>query len=198
MIYGAWGSFWSLSNRIEDWIPADPQLGKFVGMFGSDELLMISWEGCTFDDSRIEKYAEQLERPGPDGKPYFRDAIGGPEILDFYLSEPFELSRDEALDRMKGWIAGGDGETTSIVALVSAAGAADRHAAVRFARAAAEQVEGLTPEMLKLAGPTIEGVAIDNASTAHLTELNLLSYGVCLAILAFCFRNIRARSAGFF
>lgn len=188
----AWRSWLSNSNSVEDWIPADEQLSRFVSLFGSDELLMISWEGCTLEDTRIAEYARELAAPVGDQPAYFRDVITGPRILDFYLAPPLEMSRREALDHMRGWIVSADGETTCLVALVSATGAMDRQSAVDYARHAASRVAGLAPEDLRMAGPTIEGVAIDNASKSGLLELNLISYAVCLTIMVVCLRNIRA------
>ncbi len=188
----AWQSWLSNSNNVEDWLPIDEQLTEFVGLFGSDELLMISWEGCSLDDPRIALYAEALQSPNSAGDVFYRDAITGPEILEFYESEPLEMDRDEALDRMGGWIVSADDATTCVIALVSYAGAADRHRAVAFARNAANNVEGLEPQSLRMAGPTIEGVAIDNASQEGLLKLNLYSYVICLTILVVCLKSLRA------
>ena len=122
----------------------------------------------------------------------FRYVVSGRESLEFYLSEPLELSRDEALERMQGWILSEDGETTCLTALVSTAGANDRRAAVAFARQAAEEVEGLEPSAIRMAGPTIEGVAIDDASQQGLLQLNGYSFAICFGILAICLKHFRA------
>ena len=188
----AWRSWLSNSNNVEDWVPADEQLSRFVELFGSDELLMISWEGCDFEDDRIVDYAKALSSPAGDEAAYFRDVITGPEILEFYESPPLEMSRQESLGHMRGWMVSADGKTTCLVALVSEAGAANREAAVNFARRAASRVAGLDPVQIRMAGPTIEGVAIDNASKSGLLELNLLSYAVCLSIMILCLRSLRA------
>jgi predicted RND superfamily exporter protein len=191
-LQAAWQSWLSNSNNVADWIPHDEQLAQFVELFGSDELLMISWEGCTFEDDRIAAYAQTLAAPAPDGPAYFREVITGPRILQFYTEPPLEMSREEALAHMQGWMVSADGETTCLVALVSEAGAADREAAVEYARIAAAQVAGLSADEIHMAGPTIEGVAIDNASKSGLLELNLISYGVCLTIMVLCLRSLRA------
>jgi predicted RND superfamily exporter protein len=191
-LQAAWTSWLSNSNNVEDWVPADEQLTQFVKLFGSDELLMISWEGCTLEDDRIAEYARELTTPVGDQEAYYRDVITGPKILDFYMAEPLQITRQEALDRMRGWMVSADGKTTCLVALVSKAGAADRQQAVQYARLASTRVAGLAPEELRMAGPTIEGVAIDNASKSGLLELNLLSYAVCLTIMMLCLRSIRA------
>ena len=188
----AWRSWLSNSNNVEDWVPQDEQLVRFVDLFGSDELLMISWPGCTLEDPRIAEYAQKLVARNGESPAFFREVITGPRILDFYMAPPLEMPREEALDHMNGWMVSEDGETTCLVALVSRAGAEDRENAVNFARAAASRVTGLVPDEVRMAGPTIEGVAIDQASKSGLLELNLLSYSVCLAILMLCLRSPRA------
>ena len=188
----AWQSWLSNSNNVEDWLPADPQLMEFVQLFGSDELLMITWDGCSLDDPRLETYAAALLEPEEGMEPYFRDVISGSEVLELFQSEPLEMEREAALRRMQGWLVSRDGETSCLVALVSTTGAMDRRAAVEHARRATAVVEGLESDQLRMAGPTIEGVAIDDASKSGLLELNLASYVVCLTVLVVCLRHLRA------
>ena len=77
-IHGALQAWRSNSNRIEDWIRPDEQLTRFVSLFGSDELLMISWDGCTLGDPRIDAYARELTRPVVDAGAYYRAVVTGP------------------------------------------------------------------------------------------------------------------------
>jgi hypothetical protein len=200
-IWGAVQAFRSISNRVVDWMPADfpatQEYYRFFGLFGSDELLMISWEDCRLDDPRIKPYRDALLAPAatPDGpRPLFREVITGPDVLASFQDKPLSMSREEALDRMTGWIVSPDHQQTCLIALVAttAYGEADRHAAVEHVRAAADQVAGLSAELIHVAGPTIEGVAIDRASLARLLPLNVASFAVCMLIMAVCLRNLRA------
>ena len=102
------------------------------------------------------------------------------------------MSREQSFERMQGWIVGDDHQLTCLVALVSAAGAEDRHAAVAHVFETAEQVENLSASVLHVAGPTTEGVAIDHVSTANLLELDCVSYLVCFSIMLICLRSFRA------
>ncbi len=193
--YGGKRAWDSNSNRIEDWLPASfdetADLVWFVSKFGSDELLMISWEGCTLDDPRSQRLARRLLKPATsDGKSYFSEVYTGPGILEDLQAEPLNLTEDEALSRMQGWMLGPDGKQTCVVALISAAGAEDRQSAVESVFAAAENVDGLNADALHVAGPTYDGVAIDNASKSSLLEFNLCSFAVCLGLLYLCLRRI--------
>lgn len=193
---GAFKCLASNSNNVADWMPSDfssiQELERFVELFGAAELLMVSWPGCTLDDERIAAYEQQLLEPGQDGEPYFRDVLTGAEIHELFTSDASRIPVEEVPSRMSGWILSPDGETTGLLCFVSAAGAADRHAAIRHVYDATERVEGLHADDLRVAGPTFEGVAIDKASTTNLLALNLGSFAVCLVIMLACLRNLRA------
>jgi predicted RND superfamily exporter protein len=201
---GALKAWESNSNQILDWLPdefeATQKLVRFYERFGSDELLMISWEGCSLDDSRIATFRERLLQPvvtSAGSQPFFREVLTGPAIQEFFESSPLSMSSTEARQRMAGWMISRDGDTTCLVALVSEAGVADRHAAVAHVFAVADQIEGLSRESVYVAGPTIEGVSVDEASQAYLLELNLASYAICLAIMLICLRSLRAAALVF-
>jgi predicted RND superfamily exporter protein len=202
---GAIKAFQGVSNRIVDWMPEDFQATqdyyRFFGLFGSDELLMISWDGCTLDDARIEPFRQALLAPAEtrDGqRPLFRKVITGADVLELYQAEPLQMEREEALGRMSGWIVSPDRapepRLTCLIALVATGewGEADRHAAVAHVRKSAGLVPGLSSDSVHVAGSTIEVVAIDEASQSRLLLLNIGSYVICILIMAFCLKNLRA------
>jgi hypothetical protein len=198
-LYGAKKAWEGNENNVADWMPDDfeatRELARFGALFGSDELLMISWEGCSLDDPRIALFKAQLLRPvdtkGGGRTPLFREVITGPEILDFYQEPPLNVDREGAIRRMTGWICSESGDTC-LIALVSDAGMADRHAAVAVARRAASKVPDLPSESVHLAGPTLEGVAIDEISQERLLTLNAGSFLISLLVMITCLRSIRA------
>ncbi|MEZ6110673.1 MAG: hypothetical protein R3C99_06630 [Pirellulaceae bacterium] len=61
ILYGAYRAGLTQENRIEEWLPKrfdeTKRLYWFAERFGSDELLMISYEGCTLDDPRLPELA---------------------------------------------------------------------------------------------------------------------------------------------
>jgi hypothetical protein len=194
-----WGanSAWEGSrNSILDWLPPSfdetKQIFWFDEKFGGDELLMVSWDDCKLGDQRLAAFAERLRAP-PKGEsaPLFQTVITGSEIYDQLRSAPLKLETREAQSRMRGWLLGKDRKTTGVIALVSEAGEADRHAAVEHAYNCAEQVQGLSRGQLRVAGATMEGVAIDRVSKASLPLLANLSFLACFAIMFACFRNLR-------
>lgn len=56
----------SMRNDVKEWLPAGFQetvdLIWFAERFGSDEILVISWPGCTLEDLRLPRMAEELKK----------------------------------------------------------------------------------------------------------------------------------------
>src|SRR5207253_9641045 len=54
------------ANNPEDWLPpGNPEVVShhgFSSKFGSDEILVASWPGCTLDDDRLRRLAEALRQ----------------------------------------------------------------------------------------------------------------------------------------
>jgi predicted RND superfamily exporter protein len=61
----------TFDNRVETWLPAhDPHrvvLNWFYGRFGDDSTLLVSWEGSSLNDPRVEAFAAELAGP-PDAQ----------------------------------------------------------------------------------------------------------------------------------
>ena len=191
--YGAKQAWAKSKNRVEDWLPASfPEtkaLYAFFDQFGSDEFLMISWDGCVLADSRAADLATLLVQPADDGKVYFAKADSGRSIVDS-LKKSQRMTETQAIKRLAGLFVGPDQKQTCVIALVSQAGIDDRHAAVGWAWQASQQATNLTVEEIHLAGTTADSVALDEASNAYLIQLNLVSLGVCFLILMVSLRNL--------
>ncbi|MBN1590425.1 MAG: MMPL family transporter [Pirellulales bacterium] len=198
ILHGATCAWFSTANRVADWLPRNfeetRKLMWFAERFGSDEILMVSWIGCSCNDPRLPKLAEALKAPVPDPdgeKPrLFRVAMTSPEVLKSLMEPPLELPRDEAVKRLEGWLVGRDGITSCLVALVSEAGIEDRKAAVDRVYKCAEDC-GLRHEDIIMAGSTVDGVAIDRISLAALLELNGASLVVCFLLTCLFLRSLR-------
>jgi predicted RND superfamily exporter protein len=180
-------------NRIEDWLPESfaetQQLIRFFEKFGSDELLMIGWEECDLEAQLPTLLIEKLVSPDSDGTQWFATAFSGATMLEQLQAPPHNLTRQQALARLRGILIGPDLDQTAVVALVSPAGLADRHGAVAHARQASQSVTGLPSEQIHIAGPTLDSVVIDETSVASLLELNLVSFAFILFLLAIILRN---------
>ena len=54
----------SNSNSVEDWLPAEFQETRdykwYLQQFPFESYVVVSWEGCTVDDDRVELFAQKL------------------------------------------------------------------------------------------------------------------------------------------
>ena len=171
-------------NRAADWLPATtPEMRQFFwfcDVFEGDEILVVSWDGCTLDDRRLDHLAEAAVRPVAagrrgDSQVWFTWVRTGRSVLQELTADPLNLPQTEALRRMANWIVGADGRTTCAVLKVSDAGEGDRRAAVAAIRRVAEENCGLTPSELRIGGSTYDSVAIDDESQKSLRVLLVVS-----------------------
>ncbi|HUG68897.1 MAG TPA: MMPL family transporter [Pirellulaceae bacterium] len=198
VVIGARRALQNNSNRVEDWLPKSfeetQRLEWFAQHFVSDDLLMISWEGCTLDDPRLPKFAEALRRPlvtdGHEEIVLWRQLITGPEALERLRQPPLEMSRQDARERLHGWLLGPDQVTSGLIATITVAGWEQRHSLVRHIRSCAEGIPELPPDAIRVAGPVLDSAEIDRASNQGLVPLSLLSFGICFFLMFLLFRSL--------
>ncbi|MDO5581604.1 MAG: MMPL family transporter [Planctomycetia bacterium] len=198
IIIGAQKSWLKTENRVEDWVPASfsetKKLIHFMDIFGGDEILMISWEGSNLDDPKIAEFKKKLLQPVPiDGKDrvFFRTVITGTDMYDLLAAPPYELNDDEIIERLSGTMLSKDLEKTGIIALISADGMLYRQQAVNFVWKIADEIPQLGKDKIHVGGSTTDSVSIDKICRTWLVEMNLLTYLIGIAILYFCFWNMR-------
>ena len=191
---GAQRAIHSNSNRVSDWLPEHfeetQRLREFKHHFGAQEFLMASWPGCGLDDERQERLAAELRKPSPaagDGV-FFAKVMTGRELVEQLMAPPLELSVTQAVQRLRGLLLSQDGRTSSVVMSVANPDHVNRHQAVAFVRQCADRVPGLSASAIHLAGTTLDGVAIDEASQAFLVLLTVASYVACVILMYFVFR----------
>ncbi len=185
------------SNRVSDWLPesfdATQRLRWFQKHFAADDLLVISWEGCTFDDPRLPQLAEKLRQPVAVGHQrqvvFQRQVITGPEALARLRRPPLELSRQAAQLRLQGWVVGKDLQHTCLVYLITKEGWKYRDLLVQHIRDCADQVEGLSSHALRMAGSIIDSVTIDQASQKNLRVMMTCSFAIGCLLLGLLFRS---------
>jgi len=194
VIPGAQEALKSNTNNVFDWLPAQfeetQRLIEFTHHFGGEEFLMVSWPDCTLADQRQDRLAAELRKPTAlaDGKCFFRKVITGREAVEQLMAPPLSLSAAQAVRRLEGLIVGRDGATSSVVMSVADPNHVNRHKAVAFVYECADRVPGLSAQAVHLAGTTLDGVAIDEASQASLLPLSLASFAACLALMYLVFR----------
>lgn len=197
IVYGAQLAVKGNSNRIEDWLPESfeetQRLEWFTKHFVSDDLLMLSWEGCIFDDPRLEQMATELRRPVQtvDGRKIslWRQVITGNEALAQLREPPLDMTRSDAKERLSGWLLGPDGATTGIIMTVTLDGWNERHRLAEHIEAASLRVANLDTKSLRMAGGVLDSVEIDNASNRGLVPLATCSFVICFLLMYALFRS---------
>ncbi len=196
VFFGASTARKSASNSVIDWLPAKFEetttFFHYLQLFQEGELLMVGWEGCELEDPKQKEISDFLTTPTANAPAYYDRSFTTKQILDELTAEPLELSREKAIERMKGWIAGKDGQTGCIVLFISEAGRQDRHAAIAAVYNAAKTVLNLPSNKVYVAGPTVDSVAIDEASASSQNVLVPFFLVFCLVLLFLCLRSYRA------
>ncbi len=176
--------------------PVRQRYEEFVRVFGSDQYLIVSWDGCHVDDPRLPAMADSLRRV--DGKQTDRkhvswiDSVQTTDQLVRRLTDPpIALSRQAAFERLESSIIGSDG-TAAVFISFEPAGIESHKEAIELVRQAADDVSGLGRSQLKIVGSVFEAYAVDVAAEESLKRLVLPSsvLGVVLAWL--CLSSIRA------
>ena len=201
IFFGAIKALGTNSNRVIDWLPRSfeetQRLLWFVEHFGSDELLAIGWDGCNMDDPRVDQFvqaARALSAQCPlenDPRPIFREVTSGRHVLQELSAPPLSLPETVARKRMADWIIGPDGKSTCIVARINplAEGGYDRKTAYDRVEQIATDM-GIPPHALRIAGPTADSVAIDEAGAQWTAEMGVTSLLLGCILAWLCLRQL--------
>ena len=102
-------------NDVKGWLPLEypeTQVYRFFRRsFQGEEFILVSWDGCTMTDPRLELLATKLLPPPEEAsridRPlYFKSAQTGPRAVAQMTSEPLNLDREEAIARLTGALIG--------------------------------------------------------------------------------------------
>jgi uncharacterized protein len=192
-------------NDVKGWLPPEypeTQTYKFYRQhFQGEEFVLVSWDGCTMADPRLELLATKLLPPPEeaariDRPVYFKTAQTGPRAVGQMTSEPLNLDADEAVRRLEGALVGPavegieDGPTqaeqapeeddlsrrmTCLVLTLSDMARANLHGAIDQIRDVATEECGIPEAALHMGGPPVDNVSIDNAGQKSVTLLFGLS-----------------------
>lgn len=196
---GAVNAMRTNANDVRTWLPQGLpetiEYARFVRHFGSEEFVVVSWEGCTLDDPRLQRLADRLTPPEygtySAGEPPLVEAVlTGPSALDELTSPPLNLSRDEAVARLRGLAIGPDGRQSCAVVRPTERGKQDPHGLLETIYRAAESC-GVPHHALRMGGPLVTSVAVDEEANSSLNLLGLLSVAAAIVFSWFCFRSLR-------
>jgi len=185
-------------NDVKGWLPPEypeTQTYKFFRQhFQGEEFVLVSWEGCTMADPRLELLANKLLPPPEEAarieRPlYFKTAQTGPRAIAQMTSEPLNLERNEAVRRLTGALVGPaapgvepgseeddlDARQTCLVLTLSDVARANLHGAIDQISSVATDECGIREQDIHMGGPPVDNVSIDKAGQTSVTILFGLS-----------------------
>ncbi|MEM9586897.1 MAG: MMPL family transporter [Planctomycetota bacterium] len=191
-IWGAGRSLEGMYNLPVLWVPAnDPSrraFFRFVDEFDAHDVILVSWHGCTIDDDRLDQFGELLsQRDGghasQNGQALYHRVITGRSSLNAIQSPPLALGRQQAIERLQGFLVGPD-NTSCAMAVLTKFGTVQRRQAIELVRRVLEDELGIPAEQTHLAGTPVIGQAIDDSSVHSMVWLTLPS--TALIVLCCC------------
>ncbi len=198
IMIGAAKSWGVTENRVEEWVPASlEETQRFIGfmkIFGGDETLILSWEGCKPGSPELALFRDKLLEPVEwDGAPrkFYRAVFTGDDVYDQVTSPPVSMSDEEFHARFDSFLYSKDGGTVALVALISEDGMKYRRPAVKRVWEIADEIPNLGRNKIRVGGSTTDSVSIDDVCHDKLVEMNVVTYVVGILILLTCFHNLR-------
>ncbi len=98
-----------LSNDTESWLPLDDPHGQILRWhqeaFSTNDTIIVSWEGSTLNDPRVEAFAARLNGEAGE-QPFGVNEATAPHKALANMVE-LEVPQEEALERLRGTFIGG-------------------------------------------------------------------------------------------
>ncbi|QDT38989.1 MMPL family protein [Stratiformator vulcanicus] len=179
----------------EEWLPAShPERAEYLNFtaeFEGHDVVLISWDGCTWDDPKLADLQSAFDKPDdPERAKYFEEiidrAVSGSSLMDRLTAEPLNLEPDEAAERLKGSFIGPDGKTSCQLVVLTPEGNEDRTPSINAIIETAVEVTGLSREELVLTGPPYSGSVIDEESILSVRVFGGLSILAAFLLCRVC------------
>ncbi|MDO4568984.1 MAG: MMPL family transporter [Planctomycetia bacterium] len=209
LVFGAMQARKTSNNRVLDWFPDSfwetRKLLVYGAHFGANELLMISWDGLTPDDPIQDEVAAEMMKPAQFDDmaepivmfdsvattrqmlPLLEERIQA--MYDAQNITPPRPAREIAKARLDGWLLARNPDQGGIIAVASREGGKHRAKLLEKVYNDTMRVTGLSHKQIRIAGPTCDSVAIDEASAESQRTLLPIFGVLCLGLLALCLRN---------
>jgi len=210
MWIGAERALLSNKNDVKSWLPDTYEetatFEWYRNHFESDMFILASWEGCTLDSPKLDLLARRLaldiQRSSNDPYRFFKSVITGPQLID-QLVEDQGLTREQAINRLRGFLVGQDGKQTCLVLVIDPEAEARwekhfgknprkkfLHAVLDSVYAAAKEICDIDPDELHLGGPPVDNVAIDVEGQRSLVRLAIVCGAVGGLMAWWCLRSV--------
>ena len=206
---------WSGRNNMMGWLNRSVRR-NLLGQRSADGELQATLGRSASEEQPNEFHADPQKLMAR----LFKSITTGPEMLEELAAEDGPLwprgvdaefaaeeARARALERLTGTLFGPDGHQTCIILTLSEPGKRDLKRVIGrplLGRAQGRLLElasvecGITPEDLKLGGPPVDNVAIDEEGTITLARLVGYSALVGIGLSLLCFRSVKITLMIFF
>jgi predicted RND superfamily exporter protein len=182
-------------NEVRDWLPRGYpetfEYERFQGLFGNDEFVLVSWEGCEVGDERLAKFerliSEARVKDLPESAGLVRKVSSGRSVLEQLQGAPLSLERAEALRRLSGTLVGRDGRLTCALLWLTPEARADVHGTLARVRVLLEQC-GVPFRDVCWAGAPVVNAELDAASARSMSRAIVFS---CVAALGIAWAALR-------
>jgi predicted RND superfamily exporter protein len=196
VVWGAWHAYEHRDNGVLGWLPARAPATRtyreFLRIFGPDETVLVSWDGCTLDDPRLEAFAQavEAERAAAGGAGAVASVSTGTRLRDA-IAAAADIEPAAAAARLQGSVVGPDGFTTCAVVTLAPLDDPGRRAALDRLVAAAGTATGLAATDLRLTGDAVISAAIDEANERTAATWSNVSMVVALGLAWLTLRSMR-------
>ena len=186
-------------NRIETntedvmaWLPDDSAArdasGLFDDHFGSDDFVVLSWQGCTSEDPRLPKLARRLRKS--DAAVWIERVVTGPEVLARLQSELRE-DAGAVRDSLRGIFFGLESpEKTCLVVELNSEGTANRGAFMDSLWVVVDEMETLGREMIAIGGYPYLANYFDRQIKQSFLSMLVPSIVVATVVALICLRSV--------
>ncbi len=198
VIHGARSSVDGMRITPEKWAsPENPQrqlFDRFRHEFEGNDVVYVSWEGCTLDDPRLAKLETSLlqgNKLAEIGVIPFERVVTGAGTVQQMTERPLSLSRSDAAKRLEGFLVGPDQRTSCAVVVLTYDGNEHRRESIAHLLEITKSTTGLNADSIVIAGPPHDGVAIDDESVRGVNLFGALSTLVAAIFCFYCLRSWR-------
>ncbi|MFM8579088.1 MAG: efflux RND transporter permease subunit, partial [Planctomycetaceae bacterium] len=182
-----------------EWVPQEfpsrAEYDRFSAEFGSGNVVVATWPGCTLGSPAVARVVEAAEDPvrtsDPAGRRWFSSVTDGDTVLTPLLNPPLSLSRSRAIDRISGMLVGPDRHTTCVVFAFTPEGISDRRRAVNWIRDVIRRTATTDEDSIHLAGPVVDHTAVDAASKESLERFAPAAAAIVLLLTWWSLRSLR-------
>jgi predicted RND superfamily exporter protein len=207
-----------VSDWLPKSYPETIELRWFRKHFVADQFIIVSWDGCTLgddprgaeDDPRIAKLKTALlevqlpKAVKAEDRACFKSVTTARDVLAELMSPPTSLTHKQAVARLTGSLIGADGKQTCVMATLTEPAASNlRQTVGRKLKGLglrkqtmsplfqALDAAGISEEQVRLGGPPIDNVAIDEEGERTLVRLAGLSALLSVSLAYWSLRSIR-------